>query len=723
MIAAPSRFLAFLQRGWQGVCRAGRVLLLCRFALVTLGLVSVALVLVPQGLDLLRFVDESLPRAATADAVRSVGAGTWTPAAWFLFALWIWALSAWYFSRFILAVLLRPRLASDVWLVRWMPRWIGLSCFVALALGLARVGAWGLVVVTCTGGALFLAAAIKAGDWLRRRGVLMPAEQSGQGLRALPNAARRLATVFACLAFALFVAFTLSPVRLPQLVGAAAIVMLAASTWIPFGTFLVYLGHRSRLPVLSVLALLLAVFSFWNDNHALRRTTSVPLPAATASLRDDLAAWVTARAAGQDARTPIPLVIVVTEGGGARAAYWTAHVLAALEEAAPGFSRHVYAISGVSGGAVGAAVFAALMAEGGEWPRALMPSACHDRAAPVTLDEAARCVAGSDVLSPALAGLLYPDLMARFSPWPIAAFDRSRAIEGAWERAWENEVTAPGAPSSRRFDAPLRALWTGTQAAAVPNLILNGTWVETGQRAITTNLRLVPWPFEGAVDVLGELGSDVPLATAAHAAARFPLISPAGRVDRVGRGGRGGRAVGHVVDGGYFENAGATAALELLDGVTWLRDLHELPLRVVVIAISNDPAADPSGPGEPLAGPAGSVNRCGDPPPARPPALRGLDVRAPLVTVLNARDARGQFALQALESYTLADRDRGHDTWFVRFGLRQLGPEPLGWQLSRAARSTIADQLGDPAAPFCNSQGVRDVVTLLAPPVAQAAAE
>lgn len=681
--------LTSLQRLWKSCRSAGRVLGFCRFALGALILVGVAMVAVPQGQDLLRFVNESL----------SGEGSSWVPAAWFLLALWIWALSAWYFSRFILAVLLRPRRPADVWMVRWVPRLIGAGCFAALALGLLRVGAWGLVVVTLSGGALFLAATAAGGAWLRGRGMLPAPEESGRGVRGMSAAAHRLAIVFAVLAFVLFVAFVVSNVALPQLLGSAAIVMLAASTWIPFGTFLVFLGHRLRLPLLSGLALAVVVFSFWNDNHAVRVVTGSALPAATASLRDNLGEWVAARGAGP--ATPIPLVLVVTEGGGSRAAYWTAHVLATLEERAPGFSRSVYAISGVSGGALGAAVFAALMAEPGPWPADLEPSACHPRSSLVGLDEAARCISGRDFLSPALAGLLYPDLMARFSPWPVAGFDRSRAIEGAWEDSWSQEVKRRGAPASRPFDAALSSLWAGPRAVAVPNLILNGTWVETGQRAITTNLRLTPWPFAGALNVLDEIGSDVPLATAVHNAARFPLVSPGGRIDR------GGQARGHVVDGGYFENAGATAALEVLDGVTWLRDLQHLPLRLIVIAISNDPAAVPP-----------ATAKCGDPQPALPPALRGLEVRSPLAAVLNAREARGQFALRALEDYTQADRDRDHDTWFFRFGLRQAGPEPLGWQLSRAARGAIADQLQDASAPFCNGPNVEEVAALVRPAVA-----
>src|SRR5262249_7462795 len=45
------------------------------------------------------------------------------------------------------------------------------------------------------------------------------------------------------------------------------------------------------------------------------------------------------------------------EGGGIRAAYWTALELASLHELDPEFDRSTFAISGISGGSVGATVY------------------------------------------------------------------------------------------------------------------------------------------------------------------------------------------------------------------------------------------------------------------------------------------------------------------------------------------------------------------------------
>ena len=108
-----------------------------------------------------------------------------------------------------------------------------------------------------------------------------------------------------------------------------------------------------------------------------------------------------------------PLYIVATEGGGIRAAYWTATVLGGIQDANPNFAPHLFAISGVSGGSLGAAVFSALLAE---------PN-------PGLFKEKANLILGQDFLSPTLAAMLYPDLFQRFIPYPIAYFDRARSLE------------------------------------------------------------------------------------------------------------------------------------------------------------------------------------------------------------------------------------------------------------------------------------------------------
>ncbi len=57
---------------------------------------------------------------------------------------------------------------------------------------------------------------------------------------------------------------------------------------------------------------------------------------------------------------PYPVYLIAAEGGGLYAAQFTAKVLARLQDRCPNFAQHVFAISGVSGGSLGASIFSSL---------------------------------------------------------------------------------------------------------------------------------------------------------------------------------------------------------------------------------------------------------------------------------------------------------------------------------------------------------------------------
>lgn len=117
--------------------------------------------------------------------------------------------------------------------------------------------------------------------------------------------------------------------------------------------------------------------------------------------------------------------------------------------------------------------------------------------------------------------------------------------------------------------------------------MLNATWVESGERAIASDLRIEWSRFHDARDQLYLLNSDLPLGTAAHNAARFPYINPIGSLHATAErcasrsepsnagsassssGAAQARAperCGHLADGGYFDNSGASTTLDVLRG-------------------------------------------------------------------------------------------------------------------------------------------------------------
>ncbi len=262
-----------------------------------------------------------------------------------------------------------------------------------------------------------------------------------------------------------------------------------------------YVADKHGLPLLSVLALLALASSFFNDNHEIRSASRALPVASRPSVSEALAAWAKANAlSATEAR---PFVLVATAGGGIRAAYWTGTVLGELDAKVDAFRERLFAVSGVSGGSVGATVYRSLIA----LPRERLNEKC-----PKGVTQCAQKILGTDSLGALAAAMLYPDLGQRFFPLPWFP-DRAAPLEQAWESAFMAAAGENGLESSL---AGLAKPW--------PALFLNATWSDAGRRIVASNLRYADADaFVRSKDQLAVLGHDLRLSTAAHNSARFPI--------------------------------------------------------------------------------------------------------------------------------------------------------------------------------------------------------
>ena len=476
--------------------------------------------------------------------------------------------------------------------------------------------------------------------------------------------------------------FLLFGLTVPRSVGAAAIAAIALASINLFGSFvLTYLPMRNGLPPLAQWVLLYAVaIGAFNDNHGPRDAKFLtPVVATRPSPADSFLTW------SKDLPDGATYYIVAAEGGGLRAGFWTAAVLQEMEKQLPGFSQRVFAMSGVSGGAVGVAVWAAAARgqlcpsiPGGASPPASQASV------PGSGGPSATKILAADFLAPSIAGLFYDDLAQRFVPFPFAPLDRSRGLEEGWERA---AYRVPGRPLEKTMDG----FYEG--CVRLPELLLNSTVAETGQRAILTRL-----DTSGFVDTFNL--NRTPLSTSrqtvaalALQSARFPLISPAGSVREVPAADEGifARYFGvwwpstklRLVDGGYFDNSGIQTALEVLTQIQATPASKRL--KPVLLVISSEAG------GQHLCGPASAEALCPLPLTTQPqtpapvwrwlhestPPLRGLfNVRDSHVRILAKRAVR-EFGLQVVVLPPPMSVD----------GLEA----PLGWALSTRTREDLLD--------------------------------
>lgn len=479
--------------------------------------------------------------------------------------------------------------------------------------------------------------------------------------------------------------------------GAIAVFFAVACGFVTAGTLLAMATRRYGVPAFTIVLILFSVPAHIWDNHGVRKVEDSggwiekrPTVAHAAK------AWLEANVVGEGnfdvacstagstndekASKPIPLILVATAGGGSRAAYWTTMVLGRLQDEWPLFKNYLFSISGVSGGSLGAVVFRAALARDDALGGALQGSfEAHGRKA-----------LEADFLGPTLAAMFTRDLIHPLVPF-VSFPDRAAVLETAWEVAWREGFADKPPPEEKPDDLLAErflSLWrfpsgdpARNGAGSWPALLLNGSIVTTGERTVISNLRL-----NGARDrlladdALDAVGHDLRLSTAAAHSARFPIVGPAGLMRRSAKQGEEERWF-RVVDGGYFENFGATTTREVLEAA--MDAFGDCRSRVVpyVLQISSDPSLDPD---------------VFDAPPAYEARFRTNSflpqLRAPLTTYLATRGAHGIGAVNDLDQLAEKfDGDMLHFELCVPSDGRDPREPPLGWALSKAARDDIAE--------------------------------
>lgn len=384
--------------------------------------------------------------------------------------------------------------------------------------------------------------------------------------------------------------------------------------------------------------------------------------------------------------------LVASEGGGIRSAYWTAQVLQRLRMQFPDFHQASFAFSGVSGGAVGMAAYSACLRQGEVGLDACLKDGFKKQ----------------DALSPLLAVGLFEDGLARILPTSVGSKgicdnpgcgSMSRAI--GFEREWLRAFPAMAQPIQGASKWP----------AGQPHLLLNSTWVESGELAVASSLRLDRASFPASRDVQARLGAPLNLMAAAHVAARFPFINPLALVQPMDKKDEIKPEKGHLADGGYFDNSGVTSTAHLWQAMQQaFKDAGRTPPEPLLVLIRNGqkkPGCDKP----PAEGPHPKCIVPDSNPLSRPaelatPVLReswGLyaDLLGPAVAVLNVSGIQAHGRLPPAEMrQTLGETQRtGADARVLVIDqLTDASLVPLGWYLSPAARLALDRQADGVAA-------------------------
>jgi hypothetical protein len=503
-----------------------------------------------------------------------------------------------------------------------------------------------------------------------------------------PRVTRKIWTALAIVHSFICIIVLLSPIRFPQLAGPFFLLFTSFGLFLLITSAVTLFSDRYNIPFLTLMVLLCIGLSLadFRDNHSLYRTDYDTHPKVTEPLRPlgtangVFKAWWEARNKRGRRPAPYPVFVVAAQGGGIYAAFHTATFLSRIQDKYPSFAEHLFAISGVSGGSVGAAVFAALLSRANEGKLSLASGGANS---PASFEQATESVLAEDYLSPLLAGLLFAEPMQQLLPYRAKALDRTARIETALELAIEKVVpirkdgsgwTQVAAPNL--LASAYESHWSPERD--VPALVFNTTEVGSGRRRIitpfaffSTDARFLPLsaeqPAEGVVAL--------PVSVAAFASARFPWITPAAYLrDKAEGPDRAEDRKVRIVDGGYFENSGVATALEILRDLETTANELGIARDVQFFLLS-------------LTG--------GNYPEQR---FYGLaELLSPVVTMLSTRTARGNISVAQAER-ELAKRDNDDSnfpTIFQRISLKNLGYTlPLGWRLSTVSGILIKAQAG-----------------------------
>ena len=521
MADAPRRARHYIPRSWSEVIDLALILWITRVPVGALLVGFALLYLVPQAQDLLVELIES----------------PWHVVLFLTLVFFVWASSTHYAARLLLDTddRFRARVAqrqSD-FIVCWetlIPRLLGALTFVAVLFSAERsienlpvIGDPYVVPIITTRlrwFQLLTVLTLGAFVWyvLRRKSLikLKPGHQfelkTGFVARLLKRLgieprfnSNNVGPLMLVVVFLLCAGILMfSPNRVADWFPRGLAVPLILGAWLPFLSFLSGLGRHYRAPIIVGVAAVFAILTFvFGDNHSVRRIDAAQVlgrqPNVEAmSLNRAVELWIKTNDCTQDpAKCPRP-IIVAAAGGASRAGFFTAsiigHLLDTAKEMDPrldaaAVSRRLFAISGVSGGSVGAVMTAAALARA----NAVGEQSCVERRPSLWYGEAINnwrdcleALTAGDFLTSVAIGLVFRDTV-RFGWWQ----DRAATLEKSWEDRFARLMGTANDDWQSQCPGDLRCPFVTLQPREdrwLPLLVLNGVSAATGRRILTTVL-------------------------------------------------------------------------------------------------------------------------------------------------------------------------------------------------------------------------------------------
>jgi hypothetical protein len=393
--------------------------------------------------------------------------------------------------------------------------------------------------------------------------------------------------VFVAFAFICYIA-SINSLSFAREITSFPFVLLAFGILLGIINMIALVSYRQKINFNFLLIVLIIAAGFIFDTHRVRLMDAANSKdrvfANRMSFQNYIKSWISWHQDDLDKDTlPYPVFFVLADGGASRSGYWAASVLSALHErtrynsgsADSYFMDHLLCLSGASGGSVGNTVFLSSYAIQQQEPQLKTDTLCRE-------------YLGNDFLVYPLARLLGPEIIQPVFGWIPSWKDRAYALE----RGMDYPATTNGS---------VQKIIKGSFSRLLPNpqnrfpiLSINTTRVNDGSPGIVSTIHIDSSGgiFGKRIDVLDSIpqGKDIRVSTAMVLGARFPYMSPGGRIGK-----------SYYVDGGYFDNSGAGVVHEMLLELNRmaLDSLNPLSkyakrLHFYVIHLSNTPYSSPT---------------------------------------------------------------------------------------------------------------------------------
>ena len=310
----------------------------------------------------------------------------------------------------------------------------------------------------------------------------------------------------------------LSPVLVTGHIYRALLLPFLLGLLIPVLTFISFWSFRWHAPFVLAAVIVLALIA--PDSDDIR---TVKNDARRPTLEESVRRWESVNECDVPATDPArkcPSPIIISAAGGAsRSAFLVGSVIGKLldektsssGEALRPFDQQLFAISGVSGGALGAVVTYAALADSvrakgasrqlghppckkeahdSEWFARSTRTAANPASPETSWHDCLQLILSGDFLSPVMASLISGEL-AGYTPYG----DRSAVLEAAWEQRYA-DLTGQNRSSGDNTPTTMASSLTGLRErglaaspkAWLPMLLLTGTSVTTGRRILTSDV-------------------------------------------------------------------------------------------------------------------------------------------------------------------------------------------------------------------------------------------